>query len=75
MGRTRGPGSPGPGPREASDLSDLSHGKMWGDGRVYFQVLLDKSIFCYINGHHKQYIQVDIIFNYMFHFGLPGTCL
>ncbi len=20
---------------------------------------------CYINGHHKQYIQVDIIFNYI----------
>ena len=32
-------------------------------------------ICCYINGHHKQYIQADIIFNYMFHFGLPGTCL
>ena len=28
-----------------------------------------------INRHHKQYMQVDIIFNYMFHFGLPGTCL
>ena len=22
---------------------------------------------------HKQYIQVDTIFNYMFHFGPPGT--
>ena len=26
--------------------------------------------FDYIHGPHKQYIQVDIIFNYMFHFGL-----
>ena len=34
-----------------------------------------KSIVHYINGHHKQYIQVDIIFNYMFHFRLPGKCL
>ena len=24
---------------------------------------------------HKQYIQVDILYNYMFHFGLPGKCL
>ena len=23
---------------------------------------------------HKQYLQVCIIGNYMFHFGLPGTC-
>ena len=30
---------------------------------------------CYINGHHKQYILVDTIFNYIFHFGLPGKCL
>ena len=30
----------------------------------------------YINGPRKQYyIQVDITFNYMFHFGPPGTCL
>ena len=29
----------------------------------------------YINGPHKQYIQVDIRFNYMFRFGLPGKCL
>ena len=34
-----------------------------------------QTIFDYINGHRKQYIQADIIFNYMFHFGLPGTCL
>ena len=46
-----------------------------GDRRVYFRVVLAKSICCYINGHHKQYIQIDIIFNYMFHFGLPGKCL
>ena len=25
-----------------------------------------------INGHHKQYIQLDNVFNYVFHFGLPG---
>ena len=30
-------------------------------------------IFCSINGHPKQYILVDTIFNYIFHFGLPGT--
>ena len=31
----------------------------------------------YVNGHHKQYIQVQAvdIFNYMFHFGLLGSCL
>ena len=28
-----------------------------------------------INGHHKQHLQVDIIFNYVFHFGLPETCI
>ena len=30
---------------------------------------------CHISGQRKQCIQVDIIFNCMFHFGLPGTCL
>jgi len=34
-----------------------------------------KYICCYINGPHKQYIQAGIIFNYMFHLGLPGTYL
>ena len=29
----------------------------------------------YINGPHKQYILLDIIFNYNFHFGLPGKYL
>ena len=29
----------------------------------------------YINGPHKQYIQVDITVNYIVHFGLPGKCL
>ena len=29
-----------------------------------------KNILDYINGHHKQHSQVDIISNYMFHFGL-----
>ena len=46
-----------------------------GYRQVYFRVFLAQSIFCYIHGHHKQYIQVDIIFNYMFLFGFPGTCL
>ena len=32
-------------------------------------------IFYYINGPHKQYILLDIIFNYNFHFGLPGKYL
>ena len=45
------------------------------DGRVHFQVFLGTSRFGYINAHHKQYILVDTIFNYMFHVGLPGTCL
>ena len=39
-------------------------------GRVHFQVFLYKSTFCSINGHPKQYILVDTIFNYRFHFGL-----
>jgi hypothetical protein len=30
---------------------------------------------CYINEPRKQYIPADIIFNYICHFGLPGTCL
>ena len=37
--------------------------------------LFKQSTFCYINGHPKQYILVDTIFNYRFHFGLPGKCL
>ena len=44
----------------------------WGlqdDGDCVF---LKKYICCYINGPHKQYIQVDV-FNYMFHFGLQGN--
>jgi len=45
------------------------------DGRVHFRVFLEKYIICYINGHHKQYVLVDTIFNYMFYFGLPATCL
>ena len=38
-----------------------------------FVVFLGKCVFCYINGHHKQYIQVDIIFNYMFHFDFQAN--
>ena len=30
---------------------------------------------CYINWCHNQYILVDTIVNYIFHFGLPGKCL
>ena len=42
------------------------------DGRVRVRVSLGKLTFCYTTGHHKQYILpvVDIIFNYIFHFGL-----
>ena len=42
---------------------------------VHFRAFLEKPRFCYRNGHHKQYILVDTIFNYRFHFGLPGKCL
>jgi len=45
------------------------------DGQVHFVGFLGKSRLCYINGHHKQYILVNTIFNYSFHFGLPGICL
>ena len=45
------------------------------DGQAHFRVFIEKSIFCYINGHHKHYILADTIFDYIFHFGLPGTCL
>ena len=34
------------------------------------RVFIGESIFCYRNGHPKQYILVDTIFSYMFHFGL-----
>ena len=37
------------------------------------RVSSQKYRFDYINGPHKQYIQVDTIFNYMFHVGLPGN--
>jgi len=45
------------------------------DGRLHFVGFLEKSIFYYKDGHHKQYILVDTIFNYIFHFGIPGTYL
>ena len=45
------------------------------DGQVHFRIFLDKSKCCYINGHHKQSILVDTIFNYIFNFGLPIKCL
>ena len=45
------------------------------DGRVHFPVFLDKSTVCYINGHYKQYILEDTIFNYIAHLELPRTCL
>ena len=34
-----------------------------------------KQICYYINVPHQQYTQVATIFNYMFQFGLPATCL
>ena len=43
------------------------------DRRVHFRVFPGKSILCYINGHHKQYILVDTIFNHIFLVGLPGN--
>jgi len=48
-----------------SNLADL----------VIYGVFIKQSTFCHINGHPKQYILVDTIFNYRFHFGLPGKCL
>ena len=42
---------------------------------VHVRAVLQKSTFYYINGHPKEYILVDTIFNYRFHLGLPGTCL
>ena len=48
---------------------------VWYARRVHFRVFLQKSKFCSINGHPKQYILVDTIFNYRFHLGLPGKCL
>ena len=41
--------------------------------RVYFSDVPWTIYICYINGHHKQYILVDTIFNYIFHFGLQGN--
>ena len=32
-------------------------------------------IFYYINGTHNKSIQIDMILKYMFHPGVPGTCL
>ena len=42
---------------------------------MIFGAFLKKSTLCHINGHPKQYIPVDTIFNYRFHFGLPGKGL
>ena len=44
-------------------------------GFWHFGVFLSKSTFAAIKGHPEQYILVDTIFNYRFHFGLPGKCL
>ena len=43
----------------------------WG----HFRMFIGKYIVCYINGYHKQCILADTLFNYIFHFGLPGKCL
>jgi len=48
---------------------------VWRARRVHFRVFLSKSTFRAINGHPKQYVLVGTIFNYRFHFGLPGTSL
>ena len=37
------------------------------DGQVYCRFFIEQSIFCYINGQHKQYLLVDTRFNYIFH--------
>ena len=42
---------------------------------VIYGVFIKQSTFSHINGHPKQYILVDTIFNYRFHFGLPGKRL
>jgi len=47
----------------------------WMMGWRGFRGFQEKCIFCCIHGPHKQYIQVDTMLNYIFHFGLPGTCL
>ena len=44
-------------------------------GRRGFHCFIGKSICCCVNGPHEQYIQIDIIVNYIFHLGLPGKCL
>ena len=43
---------------------------VWYARRVHFRVFLSKSTLRSINGHPKQYILADTIFNYRFHFGL-----
>ena len=42
---------------------------------IYIHIYMYILCFVYINGLREQYIQVGIIFNYMFHVGLPGKCL
>jgi len=42
---------------------------------VIYGVFIKTSTFCHINRHPNQYILADTIFNYRFHFGLPGKCL
>ena len=62
------PGSQVPGPESRWARAQISH--------FGFDVHFLTSIFDYINGHHKQYINhVNIILNCMLHFGLPGKCL
>ena len=40
------------------------------DGRALSGCSLKQTIFCYINGHDKQYILIDTIVNYVLNFGL-----
>ncbi len=61
-------------------IDDSTSAEVWDNynnliGFSHFRVFLEKSTFASINGHPKQYILVDTIFNYRFHFGLPGKCL
>ena len=42
---------------------------------IVLMSIKQKTICDYINGHHMQYINVGNIFNYIYNFGPPGTCL
>ena len=57
-----------------------THIKIWPPNSnlanlVIYGLFIKKSTFWDINGYPKQCILVDTMFNYRFHFGLPGKCL